>query len=73
VLRYDALQIGLALLPVALAIGTLSVDISARLCDRFGARAVLLSGLTFTLAGLALFARAHHLPRTTHATSCRKC
>src|SRR5438445_1021889 len=38
--------------------GTLSVDISARLCGRFGARAVLLSGLTFTLAGLALFARA---------------
>src|SRR6266851_1474100 len=57
VLRYDAMQIGLAFLPVALAIGTLSVDISARLCGRFGARAVLLSGLTFTLAGLALFAR----------------
>ena len=58
VLRFDALQIGLAFLPVALAIGTLSVDISARLCGRFGARAVLLWGLTFTLAGLALFARA---------------
>src|SRR5260370_33111794 len=52
------MQIGLAFLPVALAIGTLSVDISARLGGRFGARAVLLSGLTFTLAGLALFARA---------------
>jgi len=58
VLRYDAMQIGLAFLPDALAIGSLSVDISARLCGRFGARAVLLSGLTFTLAGLALFARA---------------
>src|SRR6266852_2701937 len=58
VLRYDAIQIGLAFLPVALAIGALSVDISARLCGRFGARAVLLSGLTFTLAGLGLFARA---------------
>ncbi len=58
VLRYDALQIGLAFLPVALAIGTLSVDISARLCGRFGARTALLWGLTFTLAGLALFARA---------------
>src|SRR5438270_3451056 len=58
VLRYDGLQIGLAFLPVALAMGTLSVDISARLCDRFGARRVLLMGLTFTLAGLALFARA---------------
>ena len=58
VLRYDALQIGLAFLPVALAVGTLSVDISPRLCNRFGARPVLLWGLTFTLAGLALFARA---------------
>ena len=58
VLGYDALQIGLAFLPVALAIGALSVDISARLCGRFGARAVLLSGLTFMLAGLALFGRA---------------
>src|SRR2546427_12431 len=38
VLRYDALQIGLAFLPVALSVGALSVDISARLCGRFGAR-----------------------------------
>jgi MFS family permease len=58
VLGYEALQIGLAFLPVALAIGALSVDISARLCGRFGARAVLLSGLTFMLGGLALFGRA---------------
>src|SRR5437879_5428205 len=72
VLRYDALQIGLAFLPVALSVGALSVDISPRLCNRFGARPVLLWGLTFTLAGLALFARAHHATRTTYATSCRK-
>ncbi len=58
VLRYDALQIGLAFLPVALSVGALSVDISPRLCNRIGARPVLLWGLTFTLAGLALFARA---------------
>ncbi len=58
VLRYDALQIGLAFLPVALAIGTLSIDISARLTTRFGPRAVLLAGLTLMLAGLALFTRA---------------
>jgi MFS family permease len=58
VLRYDALQIGLAFLPVALAIGALSVDISARLTTRFGARGVLLAGLTSILAGLALFTRA---------------
>jgi EmrB/QacA subfamily drug resistance transporter len=58
VLQYDALQIGLAFLPVALAIGALSIDISARLSARFGARNVLLSGLTLMLAGLVLFSRA---------------
>ena len=58
VLQYDALQIGLAFLPVALAIGVLSIDISARLSARFGARNVLLSGLTLMLAGLVLFSRA---------------
>jgi EmrB/QacA subfamily drug resistance transporter len=57
VLGYDAMQVGFAFLPVALAIGTLSVDFSARLTTRFGARAVLLSGLTLILAGLALFTR----------------
>jgi EmrB/QacA subfamily drug resistance transporter len=58
VLRYDAMQIGLAFLPVALAIGALSVDISARLSARFGARNLLMCGLTFILAGLVLFSRA---------------
>jgi EmrB/QacA subfamily drug resistance transporter len=58
VLGYDAMHIGLAFLPVALAIGALSVEISARLAARFGARAVLLCGLMFILAGLALFSRA---------------
>ena len=58
VLRYDAMQIGLAFLPVALAIGALSVDASARLAVRFGARGVLMVGLTLIMAGLVLFARA---------------
>jgi EmrB/QacA subfamily drug resistance transporter len=58
VLGYDAMQIGLAFLPVAVAIGALSVDSSARLITRFGPRAVLLSGLTLVLAGLVLFSRA---------------
>jgi EmrB/QacA subfamily drug resistance transporter len=57
VLGYDALQIGLAFLPVAIAIGALSVEISARLVTRFGARAVLLAGLTSVLAALVLFGR----------------
>ena len=57
VLGYDALQVGLAFLPVALAIGLLSVGFSARLITRFGARATLLPGLLLIIAGLALFAR----------------
>ena len=57
VLAYDALQVGLAFLPVALGIGFLSVDLSARLTTRFGARPVLLTGLTLVLGGLAVFMR----------------
>jgi EmrB/QacA subfamily drug resistance transporter len=58
VLGYDALQVGLAFMPVALAIGTLSLGVSARLITRFGARATLVPGLTLVAAGLALFQRA---------------
>ncbi|HCU49817.1 MAG TPA: MFS transporter, partial [Micromonosporaceae bacterium] len=45
VLHYDALEIGLAFLPTALAIGGLSVGLSAQLITRFGGRAVLGGGL----------------------------
>jgi EmrB/QacA subfamily drug resistance transporter len=58
VLGYDPLQIGLAFLPVAVAIGTLSFRFAAQLNTRFGARAVLLAGLASMAAGLALFVRA---------------
>jgi EmrB/QacA subfamily drug resistance transporter len=58
VLGFDALEIGLAFLPVALLIGALSLGFSARLNTRFGARATLLPGLAAIVAGLALFARA---------------
>lgn len=58
VLNYDALQIGLAFLPVALAIGGLSVGLSARLIGRFGPRNVLLAGLSLILIGLVWFTRA---------------
>jgi EmrB/QacA subfamily drug resistance transporter len=57
VLGYDPLQIGLAFLPVALAIGALSFRYAARLIARFGARPVLLVGLGLIAAGLLLFAR----------------
>ena len=57
VLGYDALQIGLAFLPVAVAIGALSVGFSARLSSRFGERTVLLVGLALILTGLILMTR----------------
>ena len=40
VLRYDALEIGLAFLPATVVMGTLSVRYTERLIMRFGARAV---------------------------------
>ena len=55
VLGYDAIEIGLAFLPVSLGIGVLSLGFSARLSLRFGARRVLLGGLSLLLVGLALF------------------
>ena len=58
VLGYDALQVGLAFLPVALSIGVLSLGFSARLITRFGARTTLLPGLLLIVAGLAFFSRA---------------
>jgi EmrB/QacA subfamily drug resistance transporter len=54
---YDALQIGLAFLPLTLVIGTLSLRYSERLVMRFGARATLLPGLVSIAAGLLLFSR----------------
>jgi EmrB/QacA subfamily drug resistance transporter len=58
VLGYDAVETGLAFLPVAALIGALSLGFSARLNLRFGARSTLLLGLALVVAGLALFARA---------------
>ena len=57
VLGYDAIETGLAFLPVALLIGALSLFVTPRLTLRFGERPVLLVGLTLAIAGLALFAR----------------
>jgi EmrB/QacA subfamily drug resistance transporter len=58
VLGYGALEIGLAFLPISVAIGTLSLGFSARLNTRFGARTVLLPGLALIAMGLALLTRA---------------
>jgi EmrB/QacA subfamily drug resistance transporter len=58
VLGYDALEIGLAFLPVTIAMGTLSIRYSERIFMGLGARRALLAGLTLVLAGLAVFAVA---------------
>ena len=57
VLGYDALEVGLAFLPVAILIGALSLWLSADLNARYGARATLLPGLGLVVAGLLWFAR----------------
>jgi EmrB/QacA subfamily drug resistance transporter len=57
VLGYDALEIGLAFLPVTITMGSMSMLYSERLIMRFGARAMLFPGLLLIMAGLVLFAR----------------
>jgi EmrB/QacA subfamily drug resistance transporter len=55
---YDALQIGLAFLPVTIIMGTLTGRYSEPLIMRFGARRLLFPGLGLVVAGLVLFTRA---------------
>ena len=55
VLRYDAVEVGLAFLPVALGIAALSLRSAAWLMMRFGSRQTLIAGLTLMAAGLLLF------------------
>jgi EmrB/QacA subfamily drug resistance transporter len=57
VLGYDALETGVAFLPVSGLIGALSLGVSARLSVRFGARTVLIPGLALMTLGLLLFTR----------------
>ncbi len=58
VLGYDALQIGLAFLPVTIIMGTLTGRYSEPLIMRFGARRLLFPGLGLVALGLAYFTRA---------------
>ncbi len=58
ILGYDALQTGLAFLPVTILMGILSVRYTDRLVMRFGARTMVLAGLALFAAGLALFTQA---------------
>jgi EmrB/QacA subfamily drug resistance transporter len=57
VLGYDALHTGLGFLPMTLTVATLSTGITTGLVARFGARQVLLFGLTSMIAGLLLLSR----------------
>jgi EmrB/QacA subfamily drug resistance transporter len=58
VLGYDAIQVGLAFLPVALGIAVMSLGFAARLMERFGAKATLVPGLVLMAIGLLLFRSA---------------
>lgn len=58
VLGYDALETGLAFLPVTLVMGTLSVRYTERLATRFGARRLQVPGLVLIGAALLWFTRA---------------
>ena len=58
ILGYDALQTGLAFLPVTILMGILSVRYTDRLVMRFGARTLVVAGLALFMTGLVLFTRA---------------
>jgi MFS family permease len=58
VLGYDALEVGLAFLPVTVAIGFLSLGYAERLNMRFGPKATLMPGLVLSAVALVLFAQA---------------
>ncbi|MGJ6965278.1 DHA2 family efflux MFS transporter permease subunit [Streptosporangium sp. G11] len=57
VLGYGALDTGLAMLPAAVAIGGVSLFLSARLNTRFGERAVLLTGLVLLFGAMGWLTR----------------
>jgi len=57
VLGYGAAATGLAMLPAAAAIGTVSLGFSARLNARFGERPMLLAGLALLVAAIGLLTR----------------
>jgi sugar phosphate permease len=58
ILGLDAIETGLAFLPVSVLIGVLSLGVSARLNLRFGPRSTLLPGLVLVAIALAYFSRA---------------
>jgi EmrB/QacA subfamily drug resistance transporter len=57
VLGYSALEIGLAFIPVTIVMGTLSVRYTEPLIMRFGAKTMVVLGMSLIAAGLLLFIR----------------
>jgi len=58
VLGYDAIDTGLAFMPLTVGIAAMSMGLSARLVERFGAVSTLVAGLTGIIVGLLLLAGA---------------
>jgi EmrB/QacA subfamily drug resistance transporter len=58
VLGYDAIHTGLAFLPLTVSIAVMSMGVSARAVERFGAVNTLTAGLTGIIGGLVLLATA---------------
>jgi MFS family permease len=56
VLGYNAIETGLAFLPLTVAIAAMSMGLSARAVERFGGVRTLAAGLTGIIAGLLLLA-----------------
>jgi MFS family permease len=57
ILGYDALQVGLAYLPLTIVMGTMSFRITGQLNLRYGPTATLIPAMVFVVAGLLLLAR----------------
>src|SRR3954464_10483794 len=57
ILGYDALQVGLAYLPMTVVMGTMSFRFTGQLNLRFGPQATLVPAMAFIVAGLLLLAR----------------
>jgi len=57
ILGYDALQVGLAYLPLTVVMGTMSFRFTGQLNLRFGPQATLVPAMVFIVAGLLLLAR----------------
>ncbi|MDQ2866035.1 MAG: MFS transporter [Candidatus Eremiobacteraeota bacterium] len=52
VLGYNAVSTGIAFLPVTVAVGAFSLGLAAQLAARFGARLMVITGISLAAAGL---------------------